>query len=622
MKQRKITLLASRIFRIFAFAIIGMATTLTVQAADVTFNGTTNTDWAESTNWSSGTVPTSADVITIAASKSVVIANGATVTVERLILNAGASLTNNGSLTIAPTGATTGSALTVLGNCSFANQATLTVNSASQTTATNAITINGATNAFTFNGTNTLVGKTGKNVFALAADATASIGGAGFTVGSLGTPSASTVFLIDGANAALTVNSGTSINLFLGTGTRGLFLNGSTSFINNGSINIQAGTGVTGTATYGVYVYHSTDNTSSTFTNNGTLSSSGFARPAVFGLGSSATAGTQTFTNTGTATFTTTNVSGTLGLFVNKSYQFTLNNTGTLNLYSNFRATQLADNYQQIINTGTINITKGVVASSTTGSVSTYSIINNNSGGVINFNYGFPNGSKAATEKVIVNNNSGAKINGSCTFAASTLVTAAGSTLSPGDFTGGVSGYGFMILTPSATGTKFPLNGTVSMQINGKTTAGTDYDRINCTEIDVTNATMTVAVENTYTPVVDDEIPLIYAATSKTGPLSNTTKPSNWISISNLNNESVKYTTTTSLPNSEYNQIDFRVTSNGLILKLADDYYSKVELVDLSGRLIESKIAKGEVIIGKYTKGIYFMRLISNNKVYTTKIRL
>jgi len=542
MKQRKTSLFFSEIFRIFAFVIIGMATTLTVQAADVTFNGTTNTDWAEPTNWSSGTVPTSADVITIAASKSVAIANGTTVSVERMILLAGSSLTNSGTLTIAPTGATTGSALTVSGNCSFVNQGTLTVNSANQTTATNAITINGATNAFTFNGTNNLVGKTSKNIFAVATAATATIGGAGFTVGMLAAPSAATVFLLDGT---LTIDSGTTINMFIGTGMKGVGQNSSSSFTNNGVIDIKAGTGVVGTGTWGIYIYHSTNNTSSTFTNNGTLSASGFARPALFGLGSGATTGTQTFTNNGTATFTTTDVASTLGIFVNKNYAFSLNNTGTLNLYSNYRAIQLFDNTsspsQQINNTGTINITKGVVASSTAGSVATYPAINNNLGGIINFNYGFPSGSKIATEKVILNNNSGAKINGSCTFSANTLVTATGSTLSPGDFTGGVSGYGFMILTPSATGTKFPLNGNVSMQIKGKTTAGTDYDRINCTEIDVTYATMTVAVDNSYTPVVDDEIPLIYAATSKTGPLSNTTKPRGWISITNTNNESAKY---------------------------------------------------------------------------------
>ena len=622
MKQLKILYLTSKIFRIFTFVIIAMATTLTVQAADVSFNGTTNTDWATATNWSTGTVPTSADVITIDASKSVAIANGTTVTVERMILLAGASLTNSGTLTIAPTGATIGSAFTVSGNCSFVNQGTLTLTSANQTTVSNTITINGATNVFTFNGTNTLVGKT-RNIFAVGADASATIGGAGFTVGTFAVPSLSTVFLLDGVNAALTVNSGTAINMFIGLGMKGVSQNSPTSFTNNGVINIQAGSAVTGTTTQGVYLWNSIDNTSSTFTNNGTLSSTGFARPAVFGIGSTATVGQQTFTNNGTATFTSADVAGALAVFINKSYQFTIDNTGTLNLYSGYRAIQLYDNTinQQINNTGTINITKGVIASVAT-SVATYPGINNNTGGVINFNLGFPNASKTVTEKFVIKNNSGATINGSCTFAASTLVTAAGSTLSPGDIFGGVSGYGIMILTPPTPGTKFPLYGNVSMQIEGKTTAGTDYDRLNCTEIDVTNATMSVTLGVFYSPVANDEIPLIYAATSKTGPLSNTTKPSNWVSVSNSNNESVKYSTTAIIPNFENNQIYFHFTSNGLILNLSDEYYSRVELVDLSGRIIESKIAKGEIMIGKHIKGIYFMRLITNNKVYTTKICL
>ena len=84
MKQLKISYLTSKFFRIFTFMIIGMATTLTVQAADVSFSGRTNTDWSTGSNWSTGTVPTSADEITIDARKSVTIANGATISVRRI----------------------------------------------------------------------------------------------------------------------------------------------------------------------------------------------------------------------------------------------------------------------------------------------------------------------------------------------------------------------------------------------------------------------------------------------------------------------------------------------------------------------------------------------------------
>ena len=161
---------------------------------------------------------------------------------------------------------------------------------------------------------------------------------------------------------------------------------------------------------------------------------------------------------------------------------------------------------------------------------------------MINFNYGVSSGSTAATSVVVLNNNSGATINGSCTFAASTLVTAAGSTLSPGDYTGGVSGIGTIVLTPSAVGTKFPLAGSVLMQIKGKTTPGTDFDKISCTEIDVTAASMTVTADYTsYSPAVDDYITLIYAGTSKTTPFSSTSMPRGWLYDHPSTNEAAKY---------------------------------------------------------------------------------
>ncbi len=243
MKQRKITYLTSKIFRIFAYVIIGIATTLSVKAADVTFNGTTNTDWATATNWSTGTVPTSADVITINNAKTVVISSTTTVAVERITLNAGSSLTNNGTLSILPT-TSVGSALTVSGNCTFINLGTLTVSSSSQTTASNTITIAGealSTNNLTFNGTNNIAAKSGVNVFSFNDGSNVSIGGTGFTVGSLAAPSPSTIFGLGGVNSSLTVNNGTTITMYIGTGMKGFRLSGSTSITNNGTVNIHAG---------------------------------------------------------------------------------------------------------------------------------------------------------------------------------------------------------------------------------------------------------------------------------------------------------------------------------------------------------------------------------------------
>jgi len=615
MKYCKITYLNLKFFKIFFFVFIGMAYTLSVRAAEVTFNGTINTDWATASNWSTGTVPTSADVITIDNAKIVVISSTTTVAVERIILNTGSRLTNNGTLSVLPT-TSVGSALTLSGNCTFVNQGTITVSSANQTTASNTITITGATNVFTFNGTNNLAAKTGVNIFGFNDGAIVNIGGTGFTVGTLTTPSPTTIFGLGSVNSSVIVDNGTTITMYVGTGMKGFRLSGSTSFTNNGTVNIHAGSAVTGTTNFGIQLWNSEENLSSTFTNNGTLLISGFERPVVLGLASATNTGQQTFINNGTASFITSEVAGAYGIFVNKSFTINVNNSGTLNLQSSYRAIQMFDNTlasQQITNTGTINITKGVLAS-TAAAVSSYPIINNNSGGIINFNYGFPTGSKAATEKIIINNNNGAKINGSCTFAASTLVTAAGSTLSPGDFTGGVSGIGFMKLTPSSAGNKFPLNGIVSMQVNGTTTAGTDYDRINCPEIDVTNATMTVTTNQAlYTPRVDDNVALIYAETSKTGSLSSTTLPNGWIYQTSANNEAVKYTGASAI--SEL-KVDYKITkSNGnLMVDFDNDLSAKVDLFDLRGNVIVSREIFGQFSLPVETyKGVYIMRITSGN---------
>ena len=560
MKRKGFTFLTTKIFKIFALVFIGMCATFTANAATTTyyFFGTTNTDWNTASNWSTNSstasvgsaVPTSSDIAVINSNKTVVISNGTTVSVERITLNAGTtSLTNYGTLTISPT-SNTGSALTLSGaGATFDNEGTLTVTSANQTTASNTITISGnstAANVFTFNGTTNLAAKSGVTVFAINTGATATIGGAGFTIGSLASPSLSSVFNFTAGTGTsvsplVTILSGTAITIYLGGSAQGIYLSNASSLINNGTLSIYPSTGVTGTGLHAIQMWETTASKVCAFTNNGAFTTTGFQQPTVFG----GTLSYGTFTNTGTSTISSSDVSGALGLYAGSSLAYQFSNSGTMNLYGYANAIKLspAAASQTFTNTGTINITKGSITSSgTSGTTSTYPTLNNNSGGVINFNYGVSSGSTAATSVVLLNNNSGATINGSCTFAASTLATFAGSTLSPGDYTGGVSGIGTIVLTPSAAGTKFPLYGSVSMQIKGKTTPGTDFDKLSCTELDVTNATMTVTADyTTYTPAVNDYLVLDYSGTSKIGPFSSTSMPRGWLYESTTTNEAAKY---------------------------------------------------------------------------------
>jgi hypothetical protein len=519
-----------------------------------TFNGGTlgtGTDWGTNTNWDTGTIPTANDIAIISNNKAVVIGSGTNALASRLSLLAGASLTNNtgGAITLSPTDLI-GSALTLQGNCAFDNEGTLTVSSINQTTASNTISITGngsAANVFTFNGITNLAAKSSVTVFSINVGATATIGGSGFTIGSLASPSLSSVLNFTSPSSFVTVNSGTTINMYLGGSAQGIYLSSSTSFTNNGTINIMPGTGVTGTTLHGIQMWETTASVQCTLTNAGTLSVTGFQQPTVFG---GAVSGTNygKFINTGTATINSSDVTGALGLYstvvpnqFSNSGTLNLGCAGTTNVTYAIKLSAVAG--QSFTNTGTINITKGSIISTGTISASTAPTMNNNSGGVFNFNYGVSAGSTAATTTtVILNNNSGATINGSCTFAAGTLVTAAGSTLSPGDYSGGVSGYGTIVLTPSAAGTKFPLYGSLLMQIKGKTTPGTDFDKISCTELDVTNATMTVTADyTTYTPAVNDYLVLDYSGTSKTGPFSSTSMPRGWLYESTTTNEAAKY---------------------------------------------------------------------------------
>ncbi|MEI7503568.1 MAG: fibronectin type III domain-containing protein, partial [Paludibacter sp.] len=515
-----------------------------------TINATTNSDWGTATNWSLGTVPVATDIVAIAASKTVTISNITNAVAASLILNASASLTNNGTLTVSPT-EFNGNTLLLNGTNTFDNEGTLTVTSENQYTPnTNTISIGGTGNTLTFNGTTTLGVVSGSTLFYVGGNASATIGGAGFTVGSPGTPFASinaNIFGFSSQNPAyLTIDSGTTLNLyagFTGVATCNVFyMIYSSSVTNNGTVNIFAGSGVTGVNVHAIQIWQTSSNAVTTFTNNGTLYIAGFQQPTIFsGVVSSTNYGK--FNNTGTATITTTDVASSYAIS-STTLPNQILNSGTLNLYGYTNAIRLGTGTSQTFtNTGTINITKGSIISTGTIAGSTAPTINNNSGGVINFNYGVAAGSTpATTNTVILNNNNGATINGSCTFAAGTLVTAAGSTLSPGDYTGGVSGIGTIVLTPSAAGTKFPLYGSVLMQIKGKTTAGTDFDKISCTELDVTNASLTVTADYTsYTPAVNDYLVLDYSGTSKTGPFSSTSMPRGWLYESTTTNEAAKY---------------------------------------------------------------------------------
>ena len=599
----------------------------------VTFKGTslTNpTDWSDATNWTSGVVPTvSVDTVVIDSNRTAIIGNGVQAFIQRLTLNFGAKLTNHGTFTISPT-TVSGSALFLSGNNTFDNEAALSITSENQTTVSAIITIGGIGNNLVFNGTTNLAAKAGNNAIVANNNSNCTISGAGFTMGDEANGTAFSPFSATSDNATIVIDKQTTINLNIGASRNGFYLSIRSNIVNNGTLTIHAGLSTSGASLHAINMWETSTSATSTncsFTNNGTLNIAGFIQPVVMG-------GTKWFAkleNTGVLNITTTSVSGAMCIFSGNLPNVILN-SGTMNLnaYSNAiklnSTTTAVDNF---INTGTINITKGNISSAAnSGAILTYPTLNNNEGGIINFNYGVPVGSTSALGTVMLSNNKGGTIHGSCTFPASTLVTNDGSTLSPGDYdlVNNQSGIGTMIITPAVAGTKYVLQGRLEVQINGSNStsgaAGTLYDQLKCSEIDVTAANVSATVG--YTPSVMGEFAgVVYASTSKAGPFAWGIYSPGWdVDNTSATTVGVKYTGKTAV---EEVKIPCRIiNSNGnLIISMDNNISAKIDLIDLKANVIVSKEAVGSLILPvKAYKGVYFLRISSADKVQIVKLML
>ena len=589
------------------------------------------TDWNDATNWNLGTVPTiSIDTVVIDSNRTVIIANGTQISVQKLTLNFGSKFTNHGTLTVSPTTAL-GSALYLSGDNTFDNDGTLNMTSENQTTVSATITLGGTGNTLIFNGTNNLAAKSANSVFVANSNSYSTISGAGFTMGDEADGSVFTPFSITSNLATVVIDKQTTLYLNIGTSRNGLYLSNTSTVINNGTITIHAGLSTSGTTLHAFNMWETSTSATSancTFTNNGTLTIAGFQQPTVMG-------GTKWFTkfeNTGVLNITTTSVSGALCLYSGSNLPNVILNSGTMNLNSFTNVIKLNSTSTAIdnfTNTGTINITKGTISSSaTSGAILTYPILNNNQGGVININYGVTGGSTAALGTVILSNNKGGIIHGSCTFPASTLLTNEGSKLSPGDYdlVNNLSGIGIVNIVPPAAGTKFMLKGTLEVQINGSNTtvgaAGTLYDQLKCTEIDVTAANISATVG--YTPAALNEFAgVVYASTSKSGPFAWGIYSPGWdVDNTGATTVGVKYTGKTAV--SEV-KIPYKiVNSNGnLMINLENDITAKIDLIDLNANIIISKEINGSSVLSvKAFRGLYFLRIISGDKTQIVKLLL
>jgi hypothetical protein len=396
------------------------------------------------------------------------------------------------------------------------------------------------------------------------------------------------------------------------------------TFENNGTINFG------GNSTAGLYVVPSNAFTS-TILNKGNLNFNGeFALSAInfSGVGTAA----STFTNTAGANinYNTTADQTTNKPFVAETNKKTLSyiNSGTITIGSTVPLTtalSFFDSNTSFTNTatGVLTIAHGAIsASGSTATPTSPVVFTNQQGGVLNLNSTINTQTLVDTKISLVNSGT---INTAATNNVLYFSTGIAGT------TSGVSFGNTSILNPGASETGIVnftnsvlLKGTVNMDVNGTTTEGTDYDKIQSytigSNIDISNATLNLNI-NVADATVGSTISLIksYEGTI-TGTFQNITGlPNGWI---------ISYTTNSI-------ELTFDNTTINSVVKNVYDLSSSVKLVNnlgvicLMGGNIRISTINGQMILNenvypdrlvKLTRGVYIIEMITDNKSFVGKV--
>jgi len=574
-----------------------------VSTTDVTWDGDAGDGkWDSPTNWSSDLVPIYADNVSISAGNTVIIstnvgkinrlwvlgkliiAPSGTLNIEQITSSnplmdvAGGEVENAGSLTIKQTIVNNDNYALTFTNGSdasdakFTNTGNLLVDLTSRTSVTPAcINFNqftdGRTAQFKFGGTMTYNLLPQAKLFQIQAG-NALLDGT-YTFGSsLDYKNWRFIQAIAGnltfaTTANITVYSG---NNAASSGTISSLNSKDVIFTNNGNLILHGGSAHVG---FGIYLNPQYATYSCTFTNNGTITIDGN-----FPLGSLNFSGvlnsTDVFNNQTGATLYLSNSSGTStagALMASTVPTVKFNNAGSLDLSTSIsRNMYFGGSSSTFNNTGIVTTTKAITGNDGSNACT----INNNAGGIFNFNVSDNGQVSVSSNKKIIFNNNGGKVIGRGQFASGTFFPMNG-TLSPG----GDTGIGkFEFLQSSVI-----LTGKCIMQINGKATGGTDFDQIVTTQpsslIDLTNTSLEVALGAGYTPSDLDVIPLFTALTTRSGFFTNVTLPVNWATQYTGTNANLKYftiaptlnvTTNSNFSNLEAPAASDITVSNGAIL--------------------------------------------------------
>ena len=385
--------------------------------------------------------------------------------------------------------------------------------------------------------------------------------------------------------------------------------------INNGTLSLHGGT----TTGYGIYLNPQSSNTS-TFTNAGTIVIDGsFPVGSIYLAGSTSTS-TAIFNNqTGSSLTVINSNSGTNAAALRASVApvVVFNNSGSMSLQTSItRNMYFGDNSATFNNSGNVTVKKAITGNDVA-TTPTACIINNNIGGVFNFDLSDNGQVAVSSNKPIRFNNNGGLVIGRGQFESGTFFPMTG-TLSPGGNTGiGI----FEFLQSQVT-----LTGKCIMQINGITTAGTDFDQIitkqPASNLDISGTSLEVSIGTAYSPTNQDIVQLFSAVGSLTGTFASVTAPTKWVANYTSTNANLLYDISSG--SSKKSDIKVKVYSHEqtIIVKLALDETAQMQLTDMTGRMIKQAFLQGEnnIINAADLKGIYIVHLVSATGHYTTKL--
>jgi hypothetical protein len=506
--KKKIILIMQEVLKKVIVLLCCMSTSFVMPAATtVTFNGTINTDWSTGGNWSNGTGPSQGDVVVIAAGKKAVIGSAVVSELSHIELKAGSDLKNNGTLNLLPTFAKPG---LWFENAKFRNDGVLSINMLASPNQYHCIEFKGTAggkDTLILNGSNTFINTVvsgTRYVFYSNMGKQVSIGGTGFTLGSSGSGVNFGLLKFIGGESSVTFESGFTVQQYTrftdGANYPDIYFEANNVTFNNyGNVTITPAS-MQGANACVVMDINPANRHAINFNNYGTFSSTNNGKGIQMGC-KSATGDPSNINLTNAGTINLMIPSASEAFNVRNATHVNITNSGTLNLKAAEHAIKLTATLQlvqQLINTGTVNITSGKIQGITTSPAIKPNILNN-TGGMINFVYDNPDGTTVATSDSVLVINNGGVITGSCTFGAGTLNTSNG-TLLPGD---NGTGIGKMILTP--VNGLFTLSGSLTADVNGKTTPGTDFDQLLFSEactLNLTGAeTFSVNTGGSYAPV-------------------------------------------------------------------------------------------------------------------------